>query len=374
VEGAAVRVSLLCFGKGAAPPFRLDGREVAAIHTDLTAGGADLTAARQQPENLGLAFMGVTPAGPFDIPGEVARGWLQEPANPNGRPNADVLRPYVNAMDLTRRASDRWIVDFGTDRTEAEAEGYVRPFAHVAAEVKPIRTKNARKAYRDAWWRHAEARPAMRAALAPLGRYIATPMVAKHRVFAWLHPRVLPANLLNVIARDDDTTFGILHSRFHEAWSLRLGTSLEDRPRYTPTTTFETFPFPDGLTPDLPAATIAADPRATAIATAARALTDARDRWLNPPEWVDRVPEVVPGFPDRLIPRDAAAANALKARTLTALYNTRGTPEGAWLDRLHAELDAAVAAAYGWPADLPEDAVLERLLALNLARAGEAAA
>ena len=85
---------------------------------------------------------------------------------------------------------------------------------------------------------------------------------------------------------------------------------------------------------------------------------------------VVRTPEVVPGYPDRLLPRDAAATAALAKRTLTALYNTRGTAEGAWLDGLHATLDAAVFAAYGWPADLSDDEVLARLLALNLARSG----
>ena len=69
----------------------------------------------------------------------------------------------------------------------------------------------------------------------------------KHRLFAWLDARVCPDHQLIVIARDDDTTFGILHSRFHEVWALRKGTSLEDRPRYTPTTTFETFPFSRGI-------------------------------------------------------------------------------------------------------------------------------
>ena len=91
----------------------------------------------------------------------------------------------------------------------------------------------------------------MRAALAPLTRYVATPRLAKHRLFAWKDPIVLPDCQLIVIAREDDTAFGVLHSRFHEAWSLRQGSSLEDRPRYTPTTTFETFPFPEGLTPNL---------------------------------------------------------------------------------------------------------------------------
>ena len=84
-------------------------------------------------------------------------------------------------------------------------------------------------------------------ALHGLSRFIATPTVSKHRLFVWLNAGICPDHI--VVARDDDTTFGILHSRFHEAWSLRLGTSLEDRPRYTPTTTFETFPFPDGLSP-----------------------------------------------------------------------------------------------------------------------------
>ena len=80
------------------------------------------------------------------------------------------------------------------------------------------------------------------------------------------------------------------------------------------------------------------------------------------------MPEVVPGFPDRILPRDGAAAELLKRRTLTSLYNMRGTPEGAWLDHLHRALDEAVAAAYGWPAGLPDDEVLKRLLALNQTR------
>ncbi len=99
-----------------------------------------------------------------------------------------------------------------------------------------------------------------------------------------------------------------------------------------------------------------------------------RDLWLNPPDLVERVPEVVPGFPDRIVPRNAKAATILKARTLTNLYNTRGTPEGAWLDNLHRTLDAAVAAAYGWPARLSDDDVLARLLELNRVRSAAQAA
>jgi type II restriction/modification system DNA methylase subunit YeeA len=373
VEGAAVRVSLVCFAPAnVAGVARLDGSPTPRIHADLTGvDGLNLTHALPLSENADIAFMGDTKGGAFDVPGELARAWLALPSNANGRPNSDVLRPWANGMDLTRRMSDTWIIDFGCKMTEADAAYYAAPFAHVATHVRPTRLKNARDAYARNWWRHVEARQGLLAALKPLPRFIGTPTVAKHRLFAWMANPTLPDHQIIVIARDDDTTFGILHSRFHELWALALGTWLGvgNDPRYTPTTTFETFPFPAGLTPNLPAASYAADPRAKTIAQTASALVAARDRWLNPPELVRVAPEVVPGFPDRILPKDDAAAAILKKRTLTKLYNTRNTPEGAWLDRLHRDLDDAVAAAYGWPADLADAEVLARLLALNLERA-----
>lgn len=205
----------------------------------------------------------------------------------------------------------------------------------------------------------------MRNVLPTLARVIGTPAVSKHRLFVFVPKGVLPDAQLMVTLRDDDTTFGILHSRFHELWSLRMGTSLEDRPRYTPSTTFETFPFPEGLTPNIPAADYAADPRAIAIAGAAADLNAKREAWLNPADLVRIEPEVVPGYPDRVLPKDEAAAAVLKKRTLTNLYNERP----AWLAMAHDRLDAAVAAAYGWPADLTDEQVLERLFALNQERA-----
>ena len=198
-------------------------------------------------------------------------------------------------------------------------------------------------------------------ALDGMSRYIATPRVAKHRLFVWLDARICPDCQLIVITREDDTTFGILHSRFHTAWSLRLGTSLEDRPRYTPTTTFETFPFPEGLSPNVPAPDYAADPRAAAIADATRRLVQLRDRWLNPPEWVEWASEPFPDYPQRPVPRNEAASAQLKRRTLTNLYNH--LPQ--WLVDAHHALDAAVAAAYGWPANISIDDALRELVSLN---------
>jgi len=350
IDGAAVRVSLVCFSRASDESVagtRLDGAAVDEVYTDLTARrdgiGVDLTKARRLAENAGVAFMGDTKGGPFDIPGDLAREWLCLPANPNGRTNADVLKPWVNGMDLTRRPAGKWIVDFGAAMPVGEAALYEEPFHWTREHVYPMRQKTRRKARRENWWRHAEPAPHMWAELDGLSRYIATPTVAKHRLFAWVDARICPDHQLIVIARDDDTTFGILHSRFHEIWSLRLGTSLEDRPRYTPTSTFATFPFPTGLPPAVPATEYASDPRATAIAEAARHLVELRDRWLNPPEWVEWVDEPFPGYPNRPIPRDEDAATALKKRTLTNLYNAR--PQ--WLADAHDALDAAVAAAYG---------------------------
>ena len=368
VEGAAVRVSLVCFGKEASSPFRLDGLLVSRINSDLTSATTDLTVASPLEENTNVAFIGTQKSGPFDISADMARNWLQRPLNANSKPNSSVVRPWRNGLHVMREPEDAWVIDFGADMPEVEASFFSEPFAHVMNFVKPMRSDVRRDNHRRIWWRHGEARPGMRKAIAKLCRYIATPRVAKHRVFVWLPPVVVPDCQLVVVAREDDTSLGILQSRFHEAWALRLGTSLGATPRYTPSTTFETFPFPDGLTPNLPAASYAEEPRAMAIAEAARALVEARNRWLNPADLVETVPEVVPGFPDRILPRNAAAAQALKARTLTKLYNTRGTPEGTWLDGLHQKLDEAVAAAYGWPATISEEDALAALLALNHAR------
>jgi len=397
-NGAAVRVSLLCFGKPPSsalprtpPPHAgegleeraavLDGEPVVLIHADLTAGveteTVDLTLARGLLENQGVSFQGSQKIGAFDIPGELARQWLPMP-NPHGKSNSEVLKPSWNGIDVTRSPRDGWIIDFGTTLSVTESALYERPFAYALEHVKPERDRNNREAYRKYWWRHGEPRVAMRANLSGLKRYIATPHVSKHRVFVWLDAHVLPDKMLIVIARADDTTFGILHSRFHEIWSLRLGTSLEDRPRYTPTTTFETFPFPAGLTPrDTAAPADRSSPTCLAnsivaanIAAAARRLDELRENWLNPSEWVDwvRTPEEEQaGFPARPVARAGHEAE-LKQRTLTHLYNQRP----AWLDQVHQALDAAVAAVYGWadytPA-MPDAEILRRLLDLNLERA-----
>lgn len=361
------------------PACRLDGREVAAIHADLTGGvGTDLTKAKRLPENANTAYLGIQKTGPFDLPGELGRRWLGQP-NPHGRSNSEVVKPWYNGLDITRRPRDMWIIDFGTDMSEADASFYELPFTYAKEHVQPTRVGKREARTNEMWWLFQWSRPLMRKAVQNLSRFIVTPEVAKHRIFALMSPPTVADKNLIVIARADDLTFGILHSRFHELWSLRLGTSLEDRPRYTPTTTFETFPFPAGMTPrdtapkqgQAAAPCMAGDILAANIAAAARHLDQMRNTWLNPPEWVEWVitpEEEKAGFPKRPVAKPGFAAE-VKKRTLTNLYNARP----AWLDLAHKALDAAVAAAYGWedysPA-MPDDDILKRLLQLNLERSG----
>ncbi|MER9448290.1 class I SAM-dependent DNA methyltransferase [Mesorhizobium sp. M0254] len=365
VDGAAVRVSLVVFGslnEDEVP--HLDGRPVAKINSDLTATDFDLTKARRLAENAGVAFQGPVKIGSFEISGDFARKLLTMPTNPDGSRNADVIRPWVNGIDIVRRRRDMWIVDFH-ERAEVDASVYEGPFEHIRAIVKPSRDSNRRDRRRLNWWMHGETVPGLKGRMAVLDRAIVTPRVSKHRVFVWISSDTLPDSAVVAIARDDDTTFGILHSRFHELWSLRMGTWLGvgNDPRYTPTSTFETFPFPEGMAPQK-----AADQHPTsavAISAAAKRLNELRENWLNPADLVRREPEVVPGYPDRIVPVDDNAAVILSKRTLTNLYNERP----AWLQHAHKALDDAVAAAYGWPANLSDDEALARLFALNQERA-----
>jgi type II restriction/modification system DNA methylase subunit YeeA len=365
VDGAAVRVSLVCFDKKLGGPSHLDGVAVPRVFSDLTAL-IDLAHVAQLKTNKNICFQGPVKVGAFDIDGNLAREWLTAPINPNGRPNSDVLRPCANARDVTARPAGKWIIDFG-ELSEIQASLYEAPFSYVVDTIKPTRLKNRDTQRRENWWRLGRSGADLKKTAQGLRRVAITPRVSKHRIFVWAPSQLLPDSRLALIARDDDITFGILSSRFHELWSLNRGGwhGVGNDPQYTPSLGFETFPFPEGLTPDIPAADFANNPRAVAIANAASQLNELRENWLNPEDLVERLPEVVPGYPDRIVPKDDKAAAILKKRTLTNLYNERP----AWLDHAHKALDEAVAAAYGWPADLSDEGVLEKLFKLNQERA-----
>lgn len=336
LDGAAVRVSMIGFDNGEEKSRALDGASAITINADLTASH-DLTTAQRPQENLGICFQGPVVVGPFDIEPDKAHQMLKQP-NPHRRPNSEVVFPMMNGFDITHRERGWYIIDFGS-RSLDEAALYESPFEYVKKHVKPLRDKNRDKQRRENWWKHGRSGIEMKTALKGRTRFIGTPLVSKYRVFVWHDAHTIVNQTVNVIARDDDYFFGVLHSHVHELWALRMGTALTDRPRYTPTTTFETFPFPwaPGKEPKN-------DPRVKAITQAARELVELRDNWLNPPDMSE---------------------SELKKRTLTNLYNARPS----WLETAHRKLDEAVLDAYGWPHDLSDDEILARLLELHLARA-----
>lgn len=179
-----------------------------------------------------------------------------------------------------------------------------------------------------------------------------------------------------MIARADDTNFGILSSRLHEVWSLANASmhGVGNDPTYNAKSCFETFPFPEGLTPRDTAQSAPTGAAAEAIASATRRLNELRDNWLNPPDWVDwniTPEEQKAGFPERPAAKPGCEAE-LKNRTLTKLYNARP----AWLEIAHKALDKTVAHAYGWDdyaPEMPDDEILRRLLAMNRAKTKAAA-
>lgn len=181
---------------------------------------------------------------------------------------------------------------------------------------------------------------------------------------------MLPNQKLVVIPRDDFTSFGILSSRIHEVWTLAMcmWIGAGNDVTYSPTMTFETFPFPDGLTPDMSAADYKDDPRSETITTAAQQFYQLRENWINPPDQVERIDEVKPGYPQRIVPRPDADTKELKKRTYTALKKLNHS----WLRNAQAALDQAVADAYGWGDDwragMTDEDILNRLFALNQSR------
>lgn len=368
LDGAAVNVSMVGFDNGDDTEKELDDHKASTINSDLTAT-TNLTLAQHLAENEKICFIGAKKAGPFDIDSDLARQFLSQ-SNPNGKPNTDVLFKWMNGKSIVGRLPERWIINFGEMLIE-EAALYEKPFEYVKQYVYPERQTNNEKRARVKWWQYRRPATEMREYVSRLSRYIATPRVSKYRIFVWVLPSVLPDDGVYIFAREDDYFFGVLHSKVHEIWALKQGTSLEDRPRYTPTTTFETFPFPWP-----PGAEPLGDPRVEAIAGAAKELVEQRERWLAPD--LDPLPGPPPNTTTRTLNTDSTAPSSDLGeggrrpggggpkRTLTNLYNARPT----WLGLAHQKLDEAVFAAYGWPSDLSDEEILERLLALNLERAG----
>jgi hypothetical protein len=355
LDGATVHVSMVGFDVGGGTRPLLDGIEVEVIHPDLTTG-TNATETIELEENEGWAFQGVIPLGPFDMDAELAIRMLEDRGNPNDKPNSDVLRWWANGEDFLDSRSVRFVLDFN-DMSLEKASNYAAPFKYAHDVILPERQKGETTEAVNTYWRLWRARPKLRKAIASRcpSRFIVVPRVSKHQVFAWADARTLPSDATVAIATESVWVFGLLHSSIHNLWAGRKGTQLREEEsgrRYSHTFTFNTFPFPWPLGREPRGADAVVRP----VEGSAAALHEAREGWLNPPEWIAPiaarvdsatrfadVPEAArPLIRHSAIMAAAAHDSRLTRRTLTNLYNERPT----WLRLAHEKLDRAVLAAY----------------------------
>ncbi len=363
-NGAAVRIAMTVLAPGAGEGSLLsvtaeqtgDFGEVAVtlherrglIHADLSVG-AHVAAVRPMRAMSGISSNGVMLAG---------GGFIVTADEAQKLGHAPLIRPYRNGRDLTGEPRNVMVIDtFGFDSEELRTH-HPAAYQWLAAQVKPERDANRDTQFREKWWLHGRSRGEIRRALAGLPRYIATVETAKHRVFQFLDANILPDHMLIAIAVNDAFALGILSSQLHIEWALVTGGTLEDRPRYNKSRCFETFPFPDedtGLTLQL----------RERIAQLAEQIDAHRKRMLAPE--VGNTGLTLTGLYNVL-------AALREGRALTAKEKTQHT-QGlvGVLRELHDELDAAVLAAYGLPANATTDDILAHLVQLNTQRAAEEA-
>ncbi len=361
--GAAVRIAMTCASMdpgesrltlvaAEGPQSQMDGgvelqlttQSGGVLRADLRIG-ADVAAAQPLRANAGISGMGVALHG---------AGFILEPEKARQlgyRPGCTTIRPYLGGRDLLRTRRERYLIDFSFLDEGAAAAVNPAAFQHVIDHVLPERKHNRRDSIRNLWWRFGWERPLVRRALNGLPRYIATTETAKHRVFQFVDGSILPDHMIVAIASDDLALLGILSSSIHVCWALAAGGRLGvgNDPRYNKSRCLEPFPF---------------------------AVLDAEQRIK-----IGQLGESL----DRHRKRQQVAHPDL---TITGMYNVleklrRGevlnTAEKvihdhglvSVLKKIHDDLDAAVFDAYGWPHDLTDEQILEKLVKLNTERSEE---
>lgn len=303
---AKVHVAIVNWTKGSAEgPFILDGTEVLSINSSLRAGQE--WSPRRLAGNAGYCFQGVIRgADGFTVAPEVAQTLLKVSRN------SDVVKRFLSSDDLADEIDQqptRWVIDFGAMPLE-QANKYTDPYKIVQNTVKEERPSNTPR-----WWQFHRPRPQLRNAISTLNRYIAIGRHGKRLIATWQEPGVLPGDGINAVALDDDFAIGVINSATHTAWAWRHSSTLKADLRYTPTTVWATFPWPDA-TPD----------QTERVAEASRGVLELRGQLCK-----------------------------AESVGLTDLYNVMDDGGYVELADAHRELDRAVADCYGWPEDVAQD-------------------
>ncbi len=320
------------------------------INADLTVG-VDVTRSGELQANTGISHDGVKLHG---------SGFIVTPlqAEHLGLGHTigleAVIKPYRNGRDLAAQSRNLMVVDLFGYSAEQARHDFPAVYQHILANVKPERERNNRATYRENWWIFGEPRRELRPALATLKHYIATVDTARHRIFQFIPSNFVLDDKSVLIANDDAALLAVLSSRLHVCWAVRTGGWLGqgNDAVYTKTRTFDPFPFPES---------------SEELRQKLRAVGEELD--------VTRK-KVLAEHPDLTL---TGLYNVLeKLKTGTALdpkdedVKDRGLV--LILKELHETIDRLTAEAYGWPTDLTDEQILEKLVALNAERAKEEAA
>jgi hypothetical protein len=365
-DAAAVRIAMTVAERGAKPGCFAEVVREAALDSDAPAVelastvapinanlsiGADVTAAVSLKASAGICHDGVKLHGKGFA---VTRAQAQLLGLGTREHLDGHIRPYRNGRDLTGVPIDgsreKLVLDFfGLDEPSVR-QRFPEAYQHLLASVKPERDRNNRATYRNNWWIFGEPRRELRPALEELGRYIATVDTARHRLFQFLPVNIICDDKVVLVASDDAFHLGVLSSRNHVQWALAAGgwLGVGNDSVYVKSKVFDPFPFPD-TKPE----------QRAAIGELAEELDTTRKA-------------VLAEVPKLTMTELYNLREGLKAGTLDKAGEARAlASRAAIVDRLHAQIDAEVAAAYGWPADLPPSEIVARLVALNAERAAE---
>ncbi len=303
--------------------------------------------------NDNLSAPGTEPHGKGFIVNQSEAQKLSEDIDGNAQLH---IRPYRNGRDISAKCRNVFALDlYGLSEEQVRTE-MPNIYQWVFTRVKPVRDQNPRRTRRENWWIFGEPSPQWRRMSNGLERFIATIKTSRHRYFVFLDDSILPDSKLIAFGSNDSIVLGVLSSRFHEVWALRTGARLGvgNDPTYVKTISFEAFPFPD-----------ATEPQKSRIRELGEQLDAHRKRQQEKHEKLTMTGMY--NVLEKLRQNDTEGGEELSAKEKT--IHEQGLVSV--LRQIHDELDAAVADAYGWPVDLADEAILERLVALNHERAEE---
>jgi len=387
---AAVVTSIVNVIKGNKPAeLHLDGKPVDAISSYLFRGRVEGSPSRLNG-NVGFGYVGSKiwgagfvfeeePSGgswPLSLMSEIIK------KNPSC---SQVIAAYMGGEELNAsptHKSRRFVIDFREFR-EPDARKWPELFELVEERVKPIRAFNKQRNYRDDWWLHSTRVPEASAHLSRFRRIIATSRVTKNFAPTFVGDGTVLADTIVLLLLHRNCDFAVLHSSAHECWARFFGSTLGDGLRYTPTSCFETFPFPPSMYP-------------------LSSPSPAREMGPGGEASLESIGQSYYEYRAALMADEATRArlmDGLPPEGLTKTYNKFHDPNCQLpgivrLRELHAQMDRAVLDAYGWQdikpvcdfreqldesirltwAEETRDEVLARLLELNRVMAEQEAA